>query len=164
MLMQFFNHFGWRVMSIVKDVRWAGANTGNSVLDLVRERGLESKKIGLIGALPYQHYNKLREQFPNANFVDLGGKLRMIRTVRSRRRSTGFAWHRSSPTNPSRRWHKQLKRHARRRNSSHHRAGLSQAGRLCGHSLHEQHADAPSRFSGAVAVSIQPEATKRAIV
>jgi Xaa-Pro dipeptidase len=83
-LMQLFNHFPMaRVMSIVKDVRWAGANTGNSVLDLVRERGLESKKIGLIGALPYQHYNKLREQFPNANFVDLGGKLRMIRTVRS---------------------------------------------------------------------------------
>jgi Xaa-Pro dipeptidase len=83
-LMQLFNHFPMaRVMSIVKDVRWAGANTGNSLLDLVRERGLESKKIGLIGALPYQHYNKLREQFPNANFVDLGGKLRMIRTVRS---------------------------------------------------------------------------------
>jgi hypothetical protein len=37
-----------------------GANTGNSVLDLVRERGLESKKIGLIGAVPYQHYNRLR--------------------------------------------------------------------------------------------------------
>ena len=60
-----------------------GANTGNSVLDLVRERGLESKKIGLIGAVPYQHYNRLREQFPNATFADLGGKMRMMRTVRS---------------------------------------------------------------------------------
>ena len=83
-LMQLFNHFPMaRVMSIVKDVRWAGANTGNSVLELVRERGLESKKIGLVGALPYQHYNRLREKFPNASFVDLGGKMRMMRTVRS---------------------------------------------------------------------------------
>jgi Xaa-Pro aminopeptidase len=83
-LMQLFNHFPMaQVMSMVKDVRWGGANTGNSVLDLVRERALESKKIGLIGAVPYQHYNRLREQFPNATFTDLGGKLRMMRTVRS---------------------------------------------------------------------------------
>lgn len=83
-LMQLFNHFPMaRVMSIVKDVRWAGANTGDSVLDLVRERELESKKIGLVGAIPYQHYNRLHEQFPNASFADLGGKLRMMRTIRS---------------------------------------------------------------------------------
>ena len=83
-LMQLFNHFPMaQVMSIVKDVRWAGANTGNSVLELVRERGLESKKIGLVGAIPYQNYNRLREKFPNASFVDLSGKLRMMRTVRS---------------------------------------------------------------------------------
>jgi Xaa-Pro dipeptidase len=83
-LMQLFNHFPMaRVMSIVKDVRWAGANTSNSVADLVRERGLESKKLGLIGSIPYQHYNKLRETFPNAAFTDLSGKMRMMRTVRS---------------------------------------------------------------------------------
>jgi Xaa-Pro dipeptidase len=83
-LMQLFNHFPMaRVMSIVKDVRWAGANTGNSVSDLVHERGLESKKIGLVGAVPCQHYNRLREKFPNATFVDLGGKMRIMRTVRS---------------------------------------------------------------------------------
>jgi Xaa-Pro aminopeptidase len=70
-------------MSVVKDVRWAGANTINSVTDLFRERGLEFKRIGLVGALPYQHYNQLRQQFPNAGFTDLGGKLRMMRTIRS---------------------------------------------------------------------------------
>jgi Xaa-Pro dipeptidase len=83
-LMQLYNHFPMaRVMSIVKDVRWAGANSAARVADLIRERGLESKQIGLVGALPYQHYNKLREQFPNAAFADLGGKMRMMRTVRS---------------------------------------------------------------------------------
>jgi Xaa-Pro aminopeptidase len=83
-LMQLFNHFPMaRVMSWIKDVRWAGANTTNSVVELIRERGLESKKIGLVGSITYQVYNKLREKYPNASFVDLGGKLRMMRTVRS---------------------------------------------------------------------------------
>lgn len=83
-LMQLFNHFPMaRVMSIVKDVRWAGANTASSLLDLIRERNLEGKKMGLVGSIPYQHYTKMREKYPNAAFVDLGGKMRMIRTIRS---------------------------------------------------------------------------------
>ncbi len=83
-LMQLFNHFPMaRVMSAIKDVRWAGANTTNSLVELIRERGLESNKIGLIGSLSYQVYNKLREQYPSALFVDLGGKLRMLRTIKS---------------------------------------------------------------------------------
>ena len=83
-LMQLFNHFPMaRVMSAIKDVRWAGANTTNSLVELIRERGLESNKIGLIGSLSYQVYNKLREQYPSAVFVDLGGKLRMMRTIKS---------------------------------------------------------------------------------
>jgi Xaa-Pro dipeptidase len=83
-LMQLFNHFPMaRVMSVVKDVRWAGANTSNAVADLMRERGLESEKIGLVGAIPYQHYVKVREKFPNATFLDLSGKMRLMRTVRS---------------------------------------------------------------------------------
>jgi len=83
-LMQLFNHYPMaRVMSAIKDVRWAGANTTDSVVDLIRECGLESKKIGLIGSITYQVYNKLREKYPSAAFVDLSGKLRMMRTVRS---------------------------------------------------------------------------------
>ena len=83
-LMQLFNHFPMaRVMSWIKDVRWAGANTTNSVIELIAERGLEGKKIGLVGALSYQVYNRLRDKYPKAAFVDLGAKLRMMRTVKS---------------------------------------------------------------------------------
>jgi Xaa-Pro dipeptidase len=83
-LMQLFNHYPMAcVMSWIKDVRWAGANTTNSVVDLVRERGLESKKIGLVGSIAYQVYVKLRERYPSATFVDLSGRLRMLRTIRS---------------------------------------------------------------------------------
>jgi Xaa-Pro aminopeptidase len=83
-LMQLFNHFPMaKVMSWIKDVRWAGANTNRSVEELVRERGLEAKKIGLVGSIGYQLYNSLREKYPKATFIDLSGKLRMMRTVRS---------------------------------------------------------------------------------
>lgn len=83
-LMQLFNHYPMaRVMSAIEDVRWAGANTTHSIIDLMRERGLESKKVGLVGAISYQVYNQLREKYPAASFVDLGGKLRMLRTIKS---------------------------------------------------------------------------------
>jgi Xaa-Pro aminopeptidase len=83
-LMQLFNHFPMaKVMSWIKDVRWAGANTNRKVEELVRERGLEAKRIGLVGSIGYQLYNSLREKFSNASFIDLGGKLRMMRTVKS---------------------------------------------------------------------------------
>jgi Xaa-Pro dipeptidase len=83
-LMQLFNHFPMaKVMSWIKDVRWAGANTNRSVEELVRERGLDTKKVGLVGSIGYQLYNSLREKYPNAAFLDLGGKLRMMRTVKS---------------------------------------------------------------------------------
>jgi Xaa-Pro dipeptidase len=83
-LMQLFNHYPMaKVMSVIEDVRWAGANTANSVAELIRERGLEKGKIGMVGSISYQTYNKLRERYPNAGFVDLGSKMRMMRTIRS---------------------------------------------------------------------------------
>ena len=83
-LMQLFNHYPMaRVMSAIKDVRWAGANTSRSVVELIAERGLDSKRIGLVGPLSYQIYNQLREKYPAATLVDLSSRLRMLRTVRS---------------------------------------------------------------------------------
>lgn len=83
-LMQLFNHYPMaRVMSAIEDVRWAGANTTKSVVELIRERALEAKKIGLVGSISYQVYNKLCENYPKTTFVDLSSRLRMMRTVRS---------------------------------------------------------------------------------
>jgi Xaa-Pro aminopeptidase len=83
-LMQLFNHFPMaKVMSWVKDVRWAGANTNRSVVELIRERGLETKRIGLAGSIGYQLYASLREHYPNATFTDLGGRVRGMRTIKS---------------------------------------------------------------------------------
>ena len=82
--MQLFNHYPMaKVMSVIEDVRWAGANTANSVVELIRERGLEKKQIGLVGSISYPTYNKLRERYRDAIFMDLSAKMRMMRAVRS---------------------------------------------------------------------------------
>jgi Xaa-Pro aminopeptidase len=70
-------------MSAIKDVRWAGANTASSVAALIAERGLERQKIGLVGSIPFQHYLQIREKYPSAQLLDVGGKMRRMRTVRS---------------------------------------------------------------------------------
>lgn len=86
-LVQLYNHIPMaRVLSVVQDVRWGGADTSDTMIDLLRERGLGEKKvgpIGLIGSLPYRHYQKMRDRYPGAEFVDLSGKIRMLRTIKS---------------------------------------------------------------------------------
>ncbi len=83
-LVQLYNHVPMaRVLSFIKDVRWAGANTANGATELLQERGLADKRVGLVGAIPFQHYQKMRERFPRSEFVDLGGKFRMLRTIKS---------------------------------------------------------------------------------
>jgi Xaa-Pro aminopeptidase len=84
LLVQLYNHVPMaRVLSVIKDVRWAGANTANGVVELLQERGLADKRIGLVGSIPFQHHQKMREKFPKAEFLDLSGKFRMIRTTKS---------------------------------------------------------------------------------
>ena len=54
LLMQLYNHVPMaRVLSVIRDVRWAGANTGNGAAALLQERDLSNKKIGLVGAIPH---------------------------------------------------------------------------------------------------------------
>lgn len=84
LLAQLYNHVPMaRVLSVIKDVRWAGANTGNGAAALLQEQGLSNKKIGLVGGIPHTQYQKIREQLPQAEFVDLNGKFRMLRTIKS---------------------------------------------------------------------------------
>jgi hypothetical protein len=64
-LMQLFNHFPMaRVMSWIKDVRWAGANTTTSVVELIRKRGLEMKKIGRVGVISYRFTTSCGKNIP----------------------------------------------------------------------------------------------------
>jgi Xaa-Pro aminopeptidase len=85
LLMQLYNHVPMaRVLSVIKDIRWAGANTGNGAVQLLQDRGLAQKRIGLVGGIPHTQYQKLRDRFPQAQFVEIGGKFRILRTIKSR--------------------------------------------------------------------------------
>ncbi len=84
LLMQLYNHVPMaRVLSVVKDVRWAGANTGNGAVQLLQERGLGQKRIGLVGSIPHTQYQKMRDRLSQAEFVEMGGRFRMLRTIKS---------------------------------------------------------------------------------
>jgi Xaa-Pro aminopeptidase len=84
LLMQLYNHVPMaRVLSVVRDVRWAGANTGNGAAGLLEERGLANKRVGLVGSIPHTQYQKIRDRLPKAELVDLNGKFRMLRTIKS---------------------------------------------------------------------------------
>ena len=83
-LVQLYNHVPMaRVLSVVTDVRWAGPNTASGAVQLSKEQGLENKRIGIVGSVPSQHYLRMREQMPEAEIIDLSGKFRMLRTVKS---------------------------------------------------------------------------------
>ena len=81
---QLYNHIPMaRVLSVIADVRWAGANTAATVSALLGERGLDGKKVGLVGNIPYHHYLRFMEEHPDTAFTDAGGPFRMMRTIKT---------------------------------------------------------------------------------
>jgi len=81
---QLYNHVPMaRVLSVIKDVRWAGANTSRTVAELLVERGLEGGKVGIVGAVPYRPYLEIANALGADVLTDLHGAFRMMRTIRS---------------------------------------------------------------------------------
>ena len=80
---QLFNHVPMaRVLSVIDDVRWAGANTAATVSEAMGKRGLSGKKIGLVGSIPYRHYLRFTEDHPDTTFSDVSNAFRMMRTIK----------------------------------------------------------------------------------
>jgi Xaa-Pro aminopeptidase len=83
-MLQLYNHVPMaRVMSVIRDVRWAGANSAETVAKAMRERGLDGMRIGLVGSLPYRNYMTFQDRLSGAMFKDVNGQFRMMRTIRS---------------------------------------------------------------------------------
>lgn len=81
---QLYNHIPMgRVLSVIEDLRWAGANTAASMSAILGERGLSRARVGLVGSIPYRHYLRFVEDHPDAVFSDAGGAFRMMRTVKT---------------------------------------------------------------------------------
>jgi Xaa-Pro aminopeptidase len=81
---QLYNHVPMaRVLSVIEDLRWAGANTAATMSTILGERGLAGKGVGLVGTIPYRHYLRFTGDYPDTNFIDASGPFRMMRTIKT---------------------------------------------------------------------------------
>ncbi|MDE3113550.1 MAG: aminopeptidase P family protein [Chloroflexota bacterium] len=84
LLVQLSNHLpNARRTATVDDVRWGGVDSPASVADVLRQRGLDRGRIGLVGPVPWQHHAKLAGALPDVEWVDAGRILREVRLVKS---------------------------------------------------------------------------------
>jgi Xaa-Pro aminopeptidase len=81
---ELFNHVpNAREYAVIEDVRWAGASTTDGVFERLTELGLSTAAIGLVGAVPFQHYLKLQAAFPSARLSDFTPAFRRLRWIKS---------------------------------------------------------------------------------
>ena len=83
-ILQLYNHVPMaRVLSVVSDVRWAGANTARTISELLVKRKLRGSRIGLVGSIPYRHHQQFSDAVGEETLVDMTGGFRNMRLVRS---------------------------------------------------------------------------------
>jgi Xaa-Pro dipeptidase len=67
----------------VDDVRWGGIDSAASVASALRERDLAHGRIGLVGAVPWQHQAALARELPGVEWTDATASLRDLRLIKS---------------------------------------------------------------------------------
>lgn len=84
LLVQLFNHVpNARRTTVVEDVRWAGVDSAATVAGALREHGIERGRLGLVGAVPWQHHARLSRALPDVEWVEASALVRGLRLVKS---------------------------------------------------------------------------------
>ncbi len=84
LFVQFYNHLpNARQVATITDVRWGGPDTAATTATNLQERGLAQSHIGLVGAIPFKHYETIRQALPHATLLDFTPQLLQIRLVKS---------------------------------------------------------------------------------
>src|SRR5712692_7609788 len=84
LFVQYFNHVpNARQVASITDVRWAGPDTATTTASNLQERGLAQSRIGLVGTIPFKHYESIRKALPKATFLDFTSQLLQLRLVKS---------------------------------------------------------------------------------
>lgn len=84
LLVQLYNHLPLAErLSFLSDNRWAGTDAAESLAELIKERGLEKARIGIVGRLTFSLYQRLQTAIPGCELVDFSGPYGQMRTVRS---------------------------------------------------------------------------------
>lgn len=69
-------------VSVLDDVRWGGADSGETLGNELRDRDL--RHVGVVGLMPYQHHEAMRRAAGRgATFVDVTMPFRRLRTIKS---------------------------------------------------------------------------------
>lgn len=82
LFVQLFNHVpNAREMAVVERVEWGGTDSAATV---ARELGRRAvRRVGLVGAIPYQAHGRLARALPGVELVDLTPAFRRMRHVKS---------------------------------------------------------------------------------
>jgi Xaa-Pro dipeptidase len=84
LFVQLFNHVpNARRIANVKDVRWGGTDSIQSVVDELSTQGLVHERLGFSGSLPYQRYAALHRLLPGTEWHDLSPDLARLRWIKS---------------------------------------------------------------------------------
>ncbi len=82
LFVQLFNHVpNAREMSVVERVAWGGTDSAATVAQELGRRAV--RRVGLVGAIPYQAHGRLARALPAVEFVDLTSAFRRMRLVKS---------------------------------------------------------------------------------
>jgi Xaa-Pro aminopeptidase len=84
LFVQYFNHVPYaRRRARVADVRWAGAQGISTLVAHLSDLGLNTGRVGLVGALPWQQYRALYAELPHADFLDASIPFQHLRLIKS---------------------------------------------------------------------------------
>jgi Xaa-Pro aminopeptidase len=84
LFVQYYNHVpNARRVASITDVRWGGTDTAAATANNLQERGLAQGRIGMMGTIPFKHYETIRQALPQATFLDFTSQMQQLRLVKS---------------------------------------------------------------------------------
>jgi Xaa-Pro aminopeptidase len=84
LFVQYYNHvLNARRVAIIADVRWGGTDIAAVAASNLQERGLAESRIGIMGTIPFKHYETIRQALPLASFLDFTPQMQQLRLIKS---------------------------------------------------------------------------------
>ncbi len=84
LLLELYNHVpNAREVAVIEDVRFGGPDLAETTAKNLQERGLTKGRIGLVGLIPVQRYEKLSHLLPQVTFIDFTTTMTDLRLVKS---------------------------------------------------------------------------------
>jgi len=84
LFVQYYNHVpNARRVAIIADVRWGGTDIAAVAASNLQERGLAESRVGIMGTIPFKHYETIRQALSHATFLDFTPQMQQLRLIKS---------------------------------------------------------------------------------